>query len=408
MEVFVARQAIFDRQRQLYGYELLFRSGGVSNQFDGTEAGSATTQVIAGALLSIGLENLVRGKKAFLNFDQSLLLGGLHLSIPKESIVIEILETVEPDADLLAVCRSLCEQGYTIALDDFVSHARFEPLIDLAKLIKVDIRTTSKEEQERLLRIYKPRGITMLAEKVETYEEFEAAMRAGYDLFQGYFFARPVILRGRQIPAGKLTCMRLLREIAREELDFKKLEALIRQDVAFSYKLLRYTNSALFQSRAGVQSISHALSVVGESGIRRWVALAALPMMATDKPGELLALSLVRARFCERLAESAGSHSHNDALLMGMFSLLDTLVNKPLDEALREVNMGRAITEALLGTAPETDLLTNIYRLVRCYEVCDWDQVERLAQRCGVPPAAVKDAYLESTLWAEQVLHDSA
>src|SRR5580698_2513970 len=232
MEALVARQAIFDRKRQLHGYELLYRSDAARNEFDGTNASAATQQVISSTLLSIGLENILCGKKAFLNFDHRLLSDGMHLSLPRQAIVIEILESVEPTADLIALCQSIHQQGYSIALDDFVSQPQFEPLTRIAKLIKVDLRATSKEEQERLLRTYQPRGITMLAEKVETHEEFEWARRAGYDLFQGYFFARPVVMRSQQIPAVKIACLRLLREVRREDLDFPRLELLIRGDVS--------------------------------------------------------------------------------------------------------------------------------------------------------------------------------
>ncbi len=404
MEVFVARQAIFDRKRQVHAYELLYRSNGASNQFDGTEAGEATQQVISGALLSIGLENILGGKKAFINFDHRLLSAGMHLSLPRHTIVIEILETVIPTADLIALCKSIHDQGYSIALDDFVSQPEFEPLTHMADLIKVDLRSTTKEEQKRLLRTYRPRGIKMLAEKVETYQEFEWALRLGYDFFQGYFFSRPVIVRGRQIPALVTTCLRLLRETQRTGLDFVRLEALIREDVSLTFKLLRYANSALFESVGRVRSISRALTVIGEDATRRWVALATLPMLATNKPGELMMLSIVRARFCERLAQLGECIHHDDAFLMGMFSVLDALVDLPLDEALREVDLGPGITEALLGTATTENALTTIYQLTRRYELGDWDETERLARNLGVPSSAIGAAYVESTLWAEQLL----
>jgi c-di-GMP-related signal transduction protein len=405
VEVFVARQPIFDRQRQLYGYELLYRSEKASNQFDGTEASLATKQVISNTLLSIGLENILCGKKAFLNFNHRLLSDGLHLSLPRQATVIEILETVEPTADLIALCSCIHEQGYTIALDDFVDSPQFEPLTRLAQLIKVDMRLTGKREQERLLRTYRPRGIALLAEKVETYEEYEWALAAGYDYFQGYFFARPSVIQSHEVPASKLNCLRLLSELQKPDLDFKRLEALIRGDVALTYKLLRYVNSALFARRSEIQSIEHALMIVGTEDIRRWAALATLPMLATDKPGELAKLSIVRARFCERLMQLAGITQQNEAFLMGMFSLLDALIDRPLNEALPLVSLGSDITQALLGTAPADDVLSKIYRLTRRYEQGDWDEVEELARGCGFPGSAAGDAYVEATLWAERMLH---
>lgn len=405
MDVFVARQPIFDRKRELYGYELLYRSERARDQFDGTDAYSATEQVISSTLLSIGLENILCGKKAFLNFNHRLLSDGLHLSLPREATVIEILETVEPNSDLLALCRSIHEQGYTLALDDFVASPQFEPLTLLAQLIKVDVRVTSRAEQERLLRKYKPRGIAMLAEKVETYEEFEWTRAAGYDYFQGYFFARPSVIQSQQVPATKLNCLRLLSELQKPDLDFKRLEDLIRGEVALTYKLLRYVNSALFSRRGEIQSIERALMVVGSDEIRRWGALATLPMLATDKPGELATLSIVRARFCERLMQLAGITQQNEAFLMGMFSLLDALLDRPLNEALGSVSLGTDITQALLGTAPADDVLAKIYRLTRRYEEGDWDEVEKLSRACGFTGSATGDAYIEATLWAEKMLH---
>src|ERR1700694_391365 len=181
MDAFVARQPIFDRARKLIAYELLFRSDTGRNEFDGTEAASATTQVIANTFLSIGWENILCGKQAFINFDRSLLIAGLYSVLPRESVVLEILESVTTDDELVAACQEIHRQGYTIALDDFVDHPRYEPLLRMAKLIKVDMRTTSKQEQERLLQTYRPRGVALLAEKVETHEEFNWARRAGYD-----------------------------------------------------------------------------------------------------------------------------------------------------------------------------------------------------------------------------------
>lgn len=408
VDVLLARQPIFDRQRHLYGYELLYRSSAAHTQFDGTDAASATRQVMSSGVLSVGLENLLCGKKAFINFDEKLLQEGLYKLLPSDAIVIEILETVEPTADLIALCRAVRDQGYTLALDDFVSSPQFEPLTHLAKLIKVDVRVTSKPEQKRLLRTYGPRGIAMLAEKVETYEEFEWTRAAGYDYFQGYFFARPSTIHSPQVPASKLHCLRLLTEVQQPELDFKRLEALVRVDVALTYRLLRYVNSALFSRRSEIRSIEGALTILGSDNLRRWVALATLPMLATDKPGELATLSLVRAHFCEKLIRMAGLGQQNEAFLMGMFSLLDALLDQPLDQALSSASVGSGISQALLGTAPDNSVLSRIYRLMRHYELGDWDEVEQLSGSCGFTGLDAGAAYVEATLWAEQMMHAAA
>jgi EAL and modified HD-GYP domain-containing signal transduction protein len=383
----------------------LYRSNAVSGGFDGTDADAATMHVLANTLMSIGAEKVLAGKKAFVNFDHRLLRQKMHLMLPRESIVIEILETVEPTAGLIALCRSIAEQGYSLALDDFTNQPEWEPLTHVAGVIKVDLRLSSREQQESMLRAFKPRGIAMLAEKVETYAEFEWARRAGYDLFQGYFFARPVLVHSQQIPTVKTSCLRLLREVHQPDLDFKRVEHLLREDVALTYKLLRYVNSAMFSRRTEIQSIRRALMVMGEDGIRRWVALATLPSLATDKPTELLTLSLVRARFCERLAELARAPRPSQAFLMGMFSLLDALIDQPLDEAIRSVDLGSEITEALLGIASEDNFFARLHQLIQCYEHADWDAVEKLSLVCEIPIVETGQAYLDSTDWAADVVH---
>jgi EAL and modified HD-GYP domain-containing signal transduction protein len=405
VEALLARQPIFDRQRQIYGYELLYRSALSDCGFDGTEASAATKQVIASSLLSIGLDTILCGKKAFVNFNENLLRDGIYQSLPRDATVIEILETVEPTADLLALCRGIREEGYTIALDDFVDEAKFEPLTHLAQLIKVDMRSTSKPEQQRLIRTYQPRGIALLAEKVETYQEFEWARTAGYDYFQGYFFARPSTIRGQQLPTSKFNCLRLLGEMQKTDLDFKRLEDLIRGDVGLTYKLLRYANSALFGRLDEIQSIHKALLVVGTDKIRHWIGLATLSILATDKPAELATLSIIRARFCELLIKPIGIKLRGEAFLMGMFSLLDALLDCPLEDALRSIGLGPEIAHPLLGTAADGNLLSMVYRLSRRYETGDWDEVEAIAALCGVSTVTVGNAYVEATAWAHKMLN---
>ncbi len=403
--MFVARQPIFDRSRELYAYELLFRSDELHNECNASDSTSATTQVIANSLFSIGLENLACGKRVFVNFDYDLLMGGLPGVLPKETMVLEILETVEPTKELLAVCADLSEQGYTFALDDYVGDARFEPLTRVVKIIKVDMRTTNRAEQERILKTYRPRGIAMLAEKVETHDEFEWAKRAGYDYFQGYFFARPAVMRGHQIPAAKINCVRLLREMQSSDLNYEQLRKIISEDVSLSYKLLRFVNSALFARQGEIQSIAHSLAILGDDAIRHWSALAALPVLAKDKPGELVTHSLVRARFCERLSQLAQVSEHSRGFLVGLFSLLDALIDVPLEQALQQAGVHTAISGALLGTEGKGGPLRDIYTLVCRYEAGDWKAVSELARKLNIAPSSIGDAYSESTLWAHQVLH---
>ncbi len=404
MDVFVARQAILNRQKDVYGYELLFRSSADQNAFDGTDSTSATRQVIANTLFSAGLEGILSGKKGFINFDRNMLLDGSCSMLPKDTVVIEVLESVEPDEEVVAACAKLRDQGYTIALDDFVHHRKFEPLIQTAHFIKLDMRSTSRDEQQRLVAKYGKQGIRMLAEKVETLEEFEWARSIGFDFFQGYFFTKPVIVSGRQISTSKMACLRLLQEAQREELDFDKLRELIKGVVSFSFKLLRFVNSAIFAHKSEIRTIEHALMVLGESGIRRWISIAALPGLATDKPRELIVQSLVRANFAERLGRMAGSSAAPNCFMLGLFSLLDALLDRTMQYALQQIKLAPAVEDALLGTASAEDRMAVVYALFRCYESGDWDTVENLAGALQIPALNIGDAYVESVRWAADVV----
>jgi len=402
VEVFVARQPIFDRNRKVWGYELLFRSAASQTRFDGTEATSATRQVISNGMLSIGFDKLLRGKHACINFGREMLLQDLYTSLPHQTTVIELTEDIEPDTEVVAAVKRMRAQGYRIALDDFRACPQMEPLIALANMIKVEM-FTPKPQQEAMVREFHDRGIRMLSEKVETDVDFRWALRAGYDYFQGNFFSCPVVMRGQQIPAIKLHCLRLIQEVHRAELDFTRLTTMISEDVSFSYKLLRYANSARFGRETKIHSIRRALVVLGEYGIRKWVSIAALPTIAADKPGELMRKSLVRARFCELLAQASGQGLEDQAFLMGLFSLLDALLDRPLDDVLKEVGLAPELDSVLRGQASEDNILNTIYRLVRSYESADWDEVERLSVRLGAPADLIGAAYCEALPWADEI-----
>jgi EAL and modified HD-GYP domain-containing signal transduction protein len=400
VEVFVARQPIFDRNRRVWGYELLFRSSATQTKFDGTEATSATRQVISNSMLSIGLDKLLQGKQAFINFGREMVLQDWYSALPKESTVIELTEDIEPDGEVVAAVRGMRERGYRIALDDFQSSPGMDPLIQMAHVIKVEMQTP-KAQQEVMLREFHARGIRMLSEKVETDSEYRWALSAGYDYFQGHFFARPVVVKGTQIPANKLQCLQLLQEAHRAEVDFTRLTSLVSRDVSFSYKLLRYANSARFGRNTEIHSIRRALVALGECGIRRWIAIAALPTIAGDKPRELITQSLVRGRFCELLA--GGQGIEDQAFLVGLFSMLDALLDRPLEDALDELGLAPPLESVLRGQASEDSPLNRIYQLVRRYEVADWDEVERLAGQLGTPAEQVGAAYREALPWADEM-----
>jgi c-di-GMP-related signal transduction protein len=403
VEVFVARQPIFDRNRKVWAYELLFRSDANATRCEGIEASSATRQVISNGMLSIGWDKLLRGKHACINFGRDMLMQDIYSSLPSKQTVIELTEDIEPDAEVVEAVRAIRARGYRIALDDFQPSPRMAPFIELANMIKVEM-CTPKPQQEVMLREFHSRGIHMLSEKVETDADYRWALRAGYDYFQGHFFARPAVMQGTQIPAVKIHCLRLIQEAHRPELDFNRLSTLISQDVSFSYKLMRYANSARFGRQTKIHSIRRALVVLGEYGIRKWIAIAALHTIADDKPGELITQSLVRGRFCELLAVASGQSVEDQAFLVGLFSMLDALLDRPLGDVIQDLGLAPALDSVLRGKAPEDNILNRIYTMVRQYELGDWDTVERLAGHLSIPSELVGAAYREALPWADEML----
>ncbi|MBZ5674424.1 MAG: HDOD domain-containing protein [Acidobacteriia bacterium] len=402
--MFVARQPIFDRNRKVWAYELLFRSDSDATHFNGAEPSSATRQVISHGMLSIGWDKMLRGKHGCINFGRDMLLQDLYSSLPPGQTIIELTEDIEADEEVLEAVRGVKDQGYRIALDDFRPGPRMDALVELADLVKIEM-DTPKEKQDIMLRDLRARGIRVLSEKVETDADFRWALRAGYDYFQGNFFAHPVVMQGTQIPAVKMQCLRLIQEAHRAELDFTRLTALISQDVSLSYKLLRYANSARFGRQGKISSIRRALVVLGEYGIRKWIVIAALPAIADDKPTELVTQSLVRGRFCELLGQASGQGVEDQAFLVGLFSLLDALLDRPLNDALEELGLALPLDSVLRGQAPDDSVLNRIYKLVRRYEVADWDGVEALAGLLGTPPEVVGAAYREALPWADELAH---
>jgi c-di-GMP-related signal transduction protein len=400
MEVYLGRRPILNRGWKVAGYELLFRSSR-ANFCDATDAVACT---IVNAVLGVGLDRLLGGKPAFMRFDRALLLGEWTALLPSDSAVIEILKTVPPDDEVLSVCHKLRKQGYALALADCLDDGRtaaFAPFVDI---LKVDFQQTSLDDQEKILRRFQKLSIGMLAEKVETESEFRRARQLGYDYFQGFFFAPPTVLQGARLSASRIGGLRLVQQIQGEELDFRAIEELIRHDVALSHSLLKYLNSAAFSWADRIESVGQGLVLMGSVEIRKWAWMASLSSLGQNRPAVLMAQVLMRGRFCEVIARSAKlSLGGSDPFLLGMFSLLGAVMQRPLEDILDELNISRNIRNALLGTADETDPLSLVLRIVKSWEAGQWDDVDAAARVVCLSPESLNACYLESLSWAEAV-----
>ena len=404
MDLWLARQPIFDSRTHVVAYELLYRSG-TSNAYDGSDGNAATARVINASFYSPGGREILGRKRAFINFPKDLLASGGAALLPPEEVVIEILETVIPDLGLILACNDLHSRGYKLALDDFVPCEEANPLASIADYIKVDFRATFPSQQAEVVRRWGKKAC-MLAEKVETLEEFERARILGYSLFQGYFFARPVVVSTQDVPAAKLNQLRILQQLQFPEMDFAAMGELVSQDCALAYKLLRFVNSALFAAREPIDSIQQTMVRVGELGMRRWLTVLLLTGLSANRPGELAVNALMRARFCELLATEVDLASRSgDLFLLGLLSHLDAMYGRPIHELLSGLNLRNDIAEILLGAAPPSSQLAGLWATVLAYEQGDWDRMHRSAATAQIRTSAVQPLYAAAVRWADQVVH---
>jgi c-di-GMP-related signal transduction protein len=399
-EVFVARQPIFDAGQKLFAYELLYRNS-FNNFYDSVDGTSATLNVLRDAFLVLGTR-LTGTNKAFINFNLDLLHQKAPLTLRPENTVIEILEDVAADKTVVGLCREFKNAGYTIALDDFTpGNRKAEALIDLTDIIKVDFREVTSAEKVDIVKSYGGNDIQFLAEKVETPEEFIEAREMGYLYFQGYFFGKPHIVSTRSIPGNTMNHLRMLQEINRSDMDFLGLEDIVKRDTYLTYALLNYINSAYFGLRGSVGSIMQALALLGEREVRRWASLVILTFLGTDKPSEVSVASLVRAKLCESLAAQTGfAEKAPELFLTGMFSMLDVLVGRPLDEILDGINISEDIRIALTTGA---NRYGDVLKLVLAYERAQWEDVDAWSDRLGLDGRKVPSDYGRSVEWATQV-----
>ena len=391
MEVFVARQPIFDRKQKVYAYELLFRSGFEQNFFDNSDGDASSKQVLTNSFLSIGMDTMTNGKKAFVNFTRKLLLDQVASIFPKDLMVVEILEDIEPDDEMVSACKKLKDLGYLLVLDDFVFAPGYENLINLVDIIKVDFIQTQGTERGTVIHDVGASRIEYLAEKVETQEDFEQAVDLGYSYFQGYYFSKPQIIAGHDVPAHKLNYLQILNEINQPEVDFDELEKVFKQDLSLSYKLMNYMNSVHFGFKNKIRSIKHALSLLGIDESKKWLSLFALQIIGKDKSEELLSMSLIRANSCEMIAPLIGCKNRaSELFLMGLFSMIDALLDQPLEGILAKLPLADDIKKALLG---EKNQMGEVFELVVNYEKGDWVNFSEYAARLSVKETELIDIF---------------
>ena len=397
---YVARQPILDLQGRVHGYELLFRDGR-TDTFSG-DGDQASRTMLDNAML-FGLRRLTCGLPAFVNCTTETLTGTLVRLLPSGIAVLEILETVSPSPELINACRELKKAGYRFALDDFKWRTGIEPLIELANYIKVDFETTAVDERRKLLHRLNGKTVSLVAERIETQEEFIAARNEGFNLIQGYYFCRPTLLKNRRVPANRLSHIEILRLLNEESLDLRKLAWQVKREAALTYRLLRLINSPACAMRQEVRSVEAALIAVGEETFRRMATLAIASELNTGQPSELLRMAFVRGRCCELAAMFCGLN-HTEQYLLGMLSLLPAMLRHPMEELTPTLPLREEIRRALRGEdCPERSLLA----WLEGHERGDWEGCNAIVRAYNLDQDSLSLCYEEAVMWAEDALHFS-
>jgi len=407
--VLIARQPIFEaRTQQVFGYELLFRSSD-ENKYTATDGRFASSQTINRAIHSIGLDVVVGDKKAFINITRDLLLEEVYTLLPPDRCVVEILEDLTLDEEVIAACKKLRAAGYGLALDDVTSSERVKPLWGVADIVKVDLSLIAKDQRARVLRELAPYASRLLAEKVETKEEFDEAVALGCQYVQGYFFCRPELMRGRGLTGAEVIYLQFLRELNKPTLDYVVLEQIIKQDTSLAFKLLKYLNSAAVGLRNKVTSIQQALVMMGERPLRKWGSLVVITSINSKRPPELMLTSLVRAHFCEAVARKLNlADQQLEMFLVGLLSSMDVVLGMPMAQIVEQTGVSETVRSLLLQESAAPKDLNKIFALSVACERGAWSTVSKTSTGLRLTQGDIATIYYGALGWANQALAAAA
>lgn len=371
MDIYVARQPVFNENRQIYGYELLFRDG-LQNAFPDIDGNTATSSVLSNTFFSFELKEILGGHPGLINFTKDLILQKTPLILPSQHIIIEVLENIEPTWDVIVALEEYTEKGFTIALDDFVYHEKYRSMMGLCKIIKFDLLATPLDELGDIINDIKIHyDIILLAEKVETYAVFEQAKQMGFQLFQGYFFSKPEILSKKEISTTDIARLKLIDEIGRTDFDFSQIESIIKNDVSISIRLLKFVNSAYFEKSFPINTIKEAITYLGADELKKFIHIVTVGDLGKNKPNELIRTSVVRGRMCELCGTVLRTgFSREELFMLGLFSLMDALLDRPMKALLEKIGFSEKIKNALLQKNKE---FSTILHIVTCFEQGNWE-----------------------------------
>ncbi|GLX80484.1 diguanylate cyclase [Thalassotalea insulae] len=403
MQVYTARQAILNRREHVVAYELLYRDS-PDNIFPNIDPHEATSKVVMQTHLNQGLSPITDAKPALINFGEQSLIDGLPLLLPRKQVMVEILETVTPNEQVYQACKALYHQGYHLALDDFIYRPEWSRFFKFIKLIKFDIQLTPLDKVAPLVeKLKQQKKLKILAEKVETQEEFEEAKRLGFHYFQGYYFCKPQMNASYDLETNQPVLLSLVHESLKSPMNINKISNYFEHDSALSYKLLKFVNSGILPITQQMDSIKKAVVYLGDLQIKKLILLMATGIIASNKPKELTRIAIIRARFCELIAQKALPGQSEACFITGLFSLLDAMLDKPMAEILENLSLAEEVTLALLS--PKPSILKYVLDTVREYEKGSWYKTKTAADMINVDYELLAGFYKDAVIWANKYDH---
>ncbi len=404
LQSFIGREPVLDEQTSTFGYALLIH-GGTETLLSQTSSDEPTSVSIDDISLSKGVKLFSNKKRVFIKFTEKLLLEGYWSALPVTNVVIELIHTIAPTSEVVDACKILKTNGYMLALDEFHYSKTLEPIIEIADILKINIKSSSEKEVEAYALKYRNENIKLLATHVDSLQEYYSLRKLGYDYFQGHYFCKPEVIRSEQMPTSRITKLRLIHEVNKTDFDFSEAEEILKHDPGLTVKLLKYVNSAALGLRTEVHGIRQALTMIGQRNLRKWISILAVSTFTEKKPNELMSTVVRRGQFCELLAPHFGFQGNEaqSLFLIGMFSLLDAVIDLPIEKVFDAVPLSDDIRETVLGMdTPFKEILD----LAITFENGDWSQMTRIINKNKLQKQTVIDCHMQSIEWAKSFVDE--
>ncbi len=399
MSIYIARQPIFDKNMNVFAYELLYRD---FNDRKNVSQSDMTEEVTINTLVNLGVDTIIDDKKAFINFTKNTVNGGLPYVFPNDILVVEILESVVPDSNFIDECNKLKSNNYILAIDDYEITYPYEEILDLVDIVKVDFSNTTTFERKAIIEKFKNKNVKLLAEKVETQEEYNESITEGYDYFQGFFFAEPTILKGENITTMNNTYIMVLSEANKEDTSFEKLEEIVKRDVAVTYNVLKLVNSPLFYSSRKISSIKEALVRIGLKEIKKWFSLMMIRDIGSNSPKEIIRISLIRAKMMENmLLRTEYKNQASIGFLVGIFSLIDVILKNKMEDILNNLPLEDNVKNALSG---DGSYLSQLLNVISFYERGEIGTLDDIIENYGFDIMDASEDYLDAINWVNKIV----